>query len=289
MKQQLQLLLLICLVAVIGIVGYGVMFGSRPSHELMVVSARSATVQAGTEKALTILEAGMAVGIDSVVRTGSAGNVALQYGDGANLVLLSDAVMTVLSADGAGVRVELEEGAISARVRAGMPPLGITNRGRAVNATDADFTVLVDKGGGLSAVARQGQLSLQGFSGVETLDPNRVLRAIPQEPTVVGVAPESLLLDVEWPEEAKTRAGEMELSGRTDPYASVVFGTGSDAVRVRADRDGKFRATVALAEGQNDVELRVHDVMGREAKQQRTVRRDSTAPIIQAAEVVWDQ
>jgi hypothetical protein len=120
------------------------------------------------------------------------------------------------------------------------------------------------------------------------VSPNQILRALPREPAVVAVAPENLLLDVEWPEEAKTREGEMELRGRTDPYASVVFGTGADAVRVRADRDGRFRATVALSEGQNDVELRVQDVMGREASQQRTVRRDSTAPVIQAAEVVWD-
>jgi hypothetical protein len=269
-------------------VGYGFLFGSRPSHELMVVSARSATVQAQDDTKVNILEAGMAVGIDAIVRTGKEGSVALQYGDGANLMLLSEATMTVLSADGSGVRVELEEGSISARVRKGMPPLGITNRGRAVNATDADFTVMVDKGGGLSAVTRQGALSLQGFTGATTLAPNQILRAVPQKPAVVAVAPEILLLDVEWPEDEKTREGEMELRGRTDPYASVVFGTGSGAVRVRADRDGRFRATVALSEGQNDVELRVQDVMGREASQQRTVRRDSTAPVIRAAEVVWD-
>jgi hypothetical protein len=289
MKQQLQLLLLIFLIIVVGVVGYGVLFGSQSSHELMVVSARSATVQETKKGETRALEPGMAVGVNAVVRTAKAGNVALQYGDGANLMLLSEATMTVLSADGAGVRVELEEGSISARVRAGMPPLGITNRGRAVNATDADFTVLVDKGGGLSAVARQGQLSLQGFSNTETLNTNEVLRAVPQQAPVVAVAPENLLLDVEWPDEPKTRAGEMELRGTTDPYASVVFGNGADAVRVRADRDGRFRATVALSEGQNDVELRVQDVMGREARQQRTVRRDSTAPIIRAAEVVWDK
>ena len=288
MKQQLQLLLLIFLVIVVGVVGYGLLFGSRPSHDLMVASARMATVQVEPGKEEVALEAGMAIGINGVVRTGVNGSASLQYGDGASLMLSSEASMTVLSADGSGVRVELDEGAISARVRAGMPPLGIMNRGREVKARDADFTVLVDKGGGLSAVARSGRLSLQGFEGISTLPANQVLRAMPQKPAIAAAAPESLLLDVEWPAETKTRDGEMELRGRTDPYASVVFGTGPTAISVRADRDGRFRATVPLQEGANDLELRVQDVMGREAKQQRTVRRDSTAPVIQAAEVVWD-
>ena len=79
----------------------------------------------------------------------------------------------------------------------------------------------------------------------------------------------------------------MELTGRTDPYASVVLGAGAEAIEVRADRDGNFRATVPLKEGTNSVQLTVQDVLGREATQQHTVRRDSTAPVIEAAEVVW--
>ena len=289
MKQQLQLLLLIGLVIAFGVVGYGILFDTRPGHELMVVSARSATVAQTAGEGLAPLEPGMTIHVDSVVRTGKDGNAALQYGDGANLMLLSSATMRVLNADRSGVRVELQEGTLSARVRPGMAPLGITNRGRAVNATDADFTVMVDSGGSLSAVPTKGELSLQGFGDTTTLQRNQILRAAPQSEAVVAAATESLLLDVEWPQQQKTRDGEMELTGRTDPYASVVLGSGPDAIEVRADRDGNFRATVPLKEGDNAVQLTVQDVLGREATQQQTVRRDSTAPVIEAAEVVWGQ
>ena len=271
----------------LGVVGYGILFDVRPGHDLLVVSAREATLHAGHDGESEFLEPGMSVDVASTVRTGVGGNVALQYGDGANLMLMSNASMKVLNADRSGVRVELQEGTLSARVRPGMPPLGITNRGRAVNATDADFTVMVDRGGGLSAMAREGSLKLQGFEGQSVLRKDEILRAIPQADAVVAAATESLLLDVQWPDAQKTRAEEMELTGRTDPYASVVFGAGQDAIRVRADRDGNFRATVPLQEGENALELTVQDVLGREAKQNHTVRRDSTAPVIQAAEVVW--
>ena len=246
-----------------------------------------ATVSLGEGTDTAPLEPGMTIHVSSVVRTGKDGNASLQYGDGANLMLLSDATMKVLNADRSGVRVELQEGTMSARVRPGMPPLGITNRGRSVNATDADFTVMVNRGGSLSAVATQGQLSLQGFGTTSSLQANQILRAAPQSEAVVAAATESLLLDVEWPEQEKTRAGEMELTGRTDPYASVILGTGPEAIEVRADRDGNFRATVPLEEGDNALQLKVQDVLGREATQQHTVRRDSTAPVMEAAEVVW--
>ena len=287
MKQQLQLLLLICLVIALGVVGYGILFDTRPGHDLMVVSARSATMSNAETEQDTPLDAGMTVQVQSIVRTGENGNVSLQYGDGANIKLLSKATMKVLNADRSGVRVELQQGTISARVRPGMAPLGITNRGRALNATDADFTVMVTSGGNLSAVATQGKLALQGFGNKNELSTNQVLRATPRAEAVVAAATESLLLDVEWPEVERTRENEMELTGRTDPYASVMLGSGPNAIEVRADRDGNFRATVPLEEGDNAVQLTVQDVLGREAVQQHTVRRDSTAPVMEAAEVVW--
>ncbi len=288
MRQQLQLLLLIGLVIALGVAGYRVLFESGPSHDLLVVSARAAQIENSANGESKTLVAGMTVDVDSVVRTGDAGNASLQYGEGASLTLLQNASMKVLNADQSGVRVELQEGSLSARVRPGMPPLGINNRGRAVTATDADFTVMVDRGGGLSAAARRGNLTLQGFGGQKRLESGTVLRAIPQSEPVIEAATESLLLEVEWPTERDTRSNEMELRGRTDPYASVVFGTGNDAVRVRADRDGNFRATVPLSEGDNDLQLRVRDVLGRESKQERKVRRDSTAPVIESAGVVWE-
>jgi hypothetical protein len=289
MRQQLQLLLLIGLVLALGVVGYQVLFGERPAYELVVVSARDAELVSGTEGERVPIKPGMVVDVDNLVETGGTGMAALKYGSGAELMLSPMSSMRVLSTGSKGIRVELDAGAVSARIRPGSPPLSINNRGRAVGATDADFTVMVSRGGPLSVASRRGAVSLQGFPGAQRLEAGSVVHAPDGKLPEFSEITESLLFEVEWPEKPKTREAEVELTGTTDPYATVTLGSGPQAVRVRADRDGRFRATVSLAEGENEIELKVRDVTGRVATQTQSVRRDSTAPVIQAAEVLWGQ
>jgi len=287
MRQQLQLLVLIGLVMGLALVGYRVLFGERPVFELTVVSATAARVGpqgAGRPGALGV---GDIVDIDDVVSTGPGGSAAMQYGAGSQIMLGESASMRLLEADKSGVRIELDEGEVTARVREGAPPLDIANRGRTVRATDADFTVMVSRGGGLSATSTRGKLGLSGFDGIRGIVPGQAVHENHlQKPEIRSIS-ESLLLDVEWPVEERTRRSEVEVTGQTNAYATVTVGRGDAAVVVRADRDGRFRATIGLEEGKNEVQLRVRDVSGREATRVQTVRRDSTAPVIQAAEVVW--
>ncbi len=287
MRQQLQLLLLTVLVMALGWFGYRLLFGEKKGSELVVVAAEKATVTRSSGIQADALSAGMVVEIQDTIRTGAEGSAQLRFGAGAGLVLSADGSMRILSADGSGLRVELEEGAVSARVRPGMAPLGITNRGRAVRATDADFTVMVDSAGGLSAVSERGALGLSGFGNVEDLKPGDVLRAVPEKEAVTAPAPEKLLLDVNWPEMVTTRSAEVVVEGKTDPYAMVIVGEGEQRIQMRADINGRFQASVPLKEGENGLELTVRDVMGREVVEKRKVNRDSTAPIVQGAEVVW--
>ncbi|MGB0640490.1 MAG: hypothetical protein ACPGTU_14225 [Myxococcota bacterium] len=286
MRQQLQLLLLTVLVMALGLAGYRLLFGEKQGERLVVVAAEQATVSRSGSGA-DELSAGMVLDVQDTIRTAKDGSAQLKFGTGAGLVLSADGSMRILSADGSGLRVELEEGAVSARVRPGMAPLGITNRGRAVRATDADFTVMVDSAGGLSAAPDRGSLALSGFGELEELGAGDVLRAVPNKKAVSAPAPEKLLLDVNWPTTTTTRSAEVVVEGRTDPYAMVIVGEGEQRVQMRADINGHFQASVPLKEGENGLELTVRDVMGREVIQKRKVNRDSTAPIVQGAEVVW--
>jgi hypothetical protein len=146
---------------------------------------------------------------------------------------------------------------------------------------------MVDSAGGLSAVTERGGLALAGFGDLEELSAGDVLRAVPNKKAVSAPAPEKLLLDVNWPTTTTTRNAEVVVEGRTDPYAMVIVGEGDQRVQMRADINGRFQASVPLKEGENGLELTVRDVMGREVIQKRKVNRDSTAPIVQGAEVVW--
>lgn len=288
MRQQLQLLLLIALVVVLGVAGYRILFGEAPGQELVVVSATRATA-INSDASVEQLVAGSVLEVDASVETGVDGEAFLQYGDKAELMLSELTTVQVVSADATGLRVELEAGAVSARVRQGATPLNISNRGRAVGATDADFTVMVGRNGPLSVASQRGNLRLSGMAGQTKMGAGTSVHA--ELGGTVSLLPinENLLLDVEWPEATKTREAEIEVTGTTDPYATVTLGEGPEAVRVRADRDGRFRATVPLAEGVNDIELKVRDVSGREARRQQALNRDSTAPVIEAAEILWGQ
>jgi hypothetical protein len=275
------------LVIILAVVGYRMLFGEADALELMVVSARGAVVSGDGSDESATLSTGDLVGVDDVITTDHAGAAALQYGNGAQLMLAQATTMKVLEANSVGVQIELDRGEVTARVRAGAPPLNISNRGRTVGATDADFTVMVGREGGLSAASQRGSLGLSGFGEIQGVDAGTEVHTDGQQGAVLSAVSESLLLDVEWPIDEPTRSPEVEVSGVTGPYATVTVGEGRDAVRVRADRDGRFRATVGLAEGKNEVMLKVRDITGREATQVQTVRRDSTAPVIEAAEVVW--
>ena len=282
-----MLLILIGLVMALAVLSYRAFFGEAPAHDLMVVSARSASVdgRSGVEK--TPLSPGDVIGVADVVRTDMEGSAALQYGSGAQLMLGESTTMRVLDADSKGVRVELDEGTVTARVRAGAPPLDVMSKGRSVRASDADFTVMVGRTGELSALAQRGELRVAGFNGAERLASGEVLHTNKGRGSVIGAVTDSLLLDVDWPEAEVTRLARVDVNGVTDPFATVTVGEGPESVKVRADEDGRFSVQVGLAEGINTVPIRVRDVAGRERVRTETVRRDSTAPVIEAAEVVW--
>ena len=282
-----MLLVLIGLVMALAVLSYRAFFGEAPAYDLMVVSARSASVDVGGSAGGVSLSPGDVVGVADVVRTKIDGAAALQYGNGAQLMLGEATTMRVLDADAQGVRIEMDEGTVTARVRAGAPPLDVLSNGRSVRASDADFTVMVARTGGLSAMARRGQLQVRGVEGADTLREGQMLHTKTGGLGVVDALSDSLLLDVEWPDEEVTRLDRVEVNGVTDPFATVTIGEGPGVVRVRADEDGRFSAEVGLAEGVNTVPITVRDVAGREATRTQTVRRDSTAPVIQSAEVVW--
>jgi hypothetical protein len=286
MRQNTQIVLLVCLVMVLGYWGYQWRFSDEGGTRLVVVSSSGLVERTDGAGVSQPTEPGVQVDVQDTLTTGADGLVMLRAGEGSQLSLSAKSTMRVVSVDAGGVRVELENGRVSARVRAGAPALGITNRGRAVNATDADFTIVVDPEGAFGVETDRGSVGLQGFEEVVQLQAGHRLQALPGREPVSAPVSSALLLKVDWPEGAVTRSAEVTIRGRTDPYASVVLGDGTS---VRAGADGKFRAKVALKEGENDLKIRVRDVMGRETDSKRTFTRDSTAPSVQSTEVLWGQ
>jgi len=284
MRRNTQVVLLVCLVLVLGYWGYQWRFGEEAGVSITVISTSGEVDRIDGGGAPQSMEPGDTINVHDSIKTGADGLILMGAGEGSQLSLTASSSMRVLSTDLSGVRVELENGKVRARVRPGSPALGVTNRGRAVNATDADFTIVVDPEGAMGVETERGDVNLQGFEGATQLTKGQRLRALPGQESISARVPATLLLEVAWPETAVTRSSEVTIRGKTDPYASVVIG---DGTRVRAGADGKFRAQVILEEGSNDLDVRVRDLMGRESAERRTMTRDTKAPDVQSSEVVW--
>jgi hypothetical protein len=279
-------MLMVVLALVLGSVGYQMMFAADEGFEITVLSQDGEVFHIGADGEAAPAVFGTKVGVQDSVRTGADGSVVLGMGVESQIRLAALSSIRVLSADMTGIRVELEEGRVSARVRPGSPSLGISSRGRAANAVDADFTVAVDAEGALAIEPERGEVLLQGVDGVERLTPGSRTTDLPGRQAVTAPVPSALLLEVAWPENAITREREVTIRGRTGPYVSVQIDGAALRARVRAGPDGRFRAKVPIREGRNTVEVRATDAMGESTVETHSVTRDSTAPAVET-EVQW--
>ncbi len=286
MRQQLQIVLGLLLLLAIGALGYQVLFRGKNHSQITILSMSGEVVHVALDAEAVLTNVGDAIGIQDSLRTGEDGSVILGMGEASRIHLAADSSIRVLSADSAGIRVELEEGLVSAKIRPGSPSLGISSRGRAANAKDADFTVAVDAEGMLAIEPERGEVLLQGIDGVERVSEGMRMTDLPGRPPVTNPIPNSLLLEVVWPKQTVTRSREITIRGRTGPYANVQVGGTDQPTKVRAGADGRFRAKIPIREGDNALEVRATDGLGSSKIKTRSLIRDSTAPAVET-EVQW--
>jgi len=278
MREQLQALLAGMLVIVIGFFGYNTLFHGQEDAQLVVIEAAGSVVRTDGGGKQEVAIVGMALHPRDELAVGPGSSAALQIGEETRLSLEAESAIRVIGIENSSVRVELEEGRVSARVRPNSPALSVTSRGRAVFADDADFTMATDLDGVLNVNAEAGTLSLSGFDQAATLAPGQRLSALPGAPAVIAPIPEGLLLDVEWPQLVATREEELFLEGRTAPFAAVSVVVHDRSMSLRAGADGRFRAPFQLSEGGNPVSVVVRDALGNHQQTSRAFERTSMPP-----------
>ena len=197
-------------------------------------------------------------------------------------------MLRVVGIEETGIRVELEEGRVSAKVRPGSPTLSISNRGRAVTTDDAEFSVNADADGALSLAVDRGGLELSGFGEQETLSEGSMLSAMPGVSPVLRPIPDEILLEVHWPELTATREEELYVEGRTAPYAELHVTVRDELQLIRAQADGTFRVPIYLLEGDNAVHVVARDGIGNHSESSRDFERSTTPPPLNI-EVQWQQ
>lgn len=287
MRQGLQILLAALVIAALGYAGYRVLFAEEEGARLEVVEARGDVVRSAPGGSQPLV-AGDRLAVDDAVQVGPGSRAVLGVGEGTRLELEAESAVRVLAVEEGGIRVELEQGRVKARVRAGSTPLGLSSRGRAIYARDAELTAAVDGEGALAVDAERGAVRVEGV-GVDATEvqAGQRLVAMPGREAAIGAIPTELLLEVGWPEVGRTRQKDVLVEGRTGAYAEVSVGQGDAWTTVRAGPDGSFRAQVPLEEGPNQLTVRARDALGNTREEEGAVLRDSTAPPITGSEVQW--
>ena len=287
MREQVRPLLAALRVLIAGFFSYNLIFSDDNTVTLSVLSTTGEVTRTDGVGQQGPAQVGMLLQPHDELSVGANGSAELAVDEQTTMTLSSASAIRVVGVDASGVRIELEEGRVSARVRPGSPTLSITNRGRGVTASDAEFSVAASPDGVLGVESARGNLALKGFGPAEALPEGSRLSIAPGQEAQTMPIPQALLLEVAWPKQTTTRDGEVLVEGRTSPYAAIsLTGPGAPAAQIRAGSDGHFSTSLPLQEGNNPVEVSVEDVMGNKERATWEVTRDTEAPSVNT-EVLW--
>ncbi|MEZ4240855.1 MAG: Ig-like domain-containing protein [Myxococcota bacterium] len=214
------------------------------------------------------------------VSTGAGGRAVLSLGPQTRVRIGPTSSLRVTGVDEAGVSLELEDGALQATVRPESGAVRVSNRDRAILATNGEVAVGISRtsdGDVLQVNAVRGTLALTGLDATQLEEGQQAV--VVDRHAEVGPVPEELLLAVDWPSEARTRAESSTVSGKTQPGARVRL-QGAFGVRtVVANADGRFVAQLPLAEGDNPIEVSATDPLGQAATVEGMLQtRDTRGP-----------
>jgi len=211
------------------------------------------------------------------VATGENARAILALGDETRIRIGPTASVQVQEIEQDGVTLELEEGALHAVVRPNSGALRVASRGREILATDAEFDAGV-RDDHLVFEVERGDAMVLGVERASLLQQGERLTVGADGGPTVGAIPDDLLLEVEWPEERRTRAEAATLTGTTEPGALVQVKGGAGQIEVVADASGVFQATVPLWEGDNTVRVEAIDVLGNQVAVEGEMVRDTRGP-----------
>jgi len=286
MRRQLPVLIAVLVVLGLGLAGYQALFGPDDTVTLSLIEVSGEVERVDALGGRESLVLGAALAPRDQVRVGQSGRAVLEVGEGSTLTLEPSSSIRVTQVEQTGVRVELEEGRVQAKVRAGSPLLAVEREGQRVEVDDGEVVVSEDEGL-LQVEGRKGTARVSGIQGVQTVGAGERLVQGEGGETVRGPAPEDLLQAVRWPDAKATRADEIVVEGNASAFARVAAHTDQDEVAGRADASGRFRLSVPLVEGPNEILLMVTDAFGGVRESRHQIVRDTQAPEVTQAEVIW--
>ncbi len=278
MSENLRIALAVVTILVVGLVGYTLLFPSEGTVPLLVQAVEGSVHHVDEKGERAAVSPGLILERASRIETEADGRAFLALGEGSTLTVEKASSVRILDVTRDGVRIELDNGSVEATVRPERGSLGIVHSDREVVGRDGNFAVGVNAGGNMAVETHQGTVEILGVDSIETLEQGERLLLLSDGTPKVAAIPESLLLEVAWPESVRTRHAEVAVRGLTDPGAEVRVGAAGRWTTVVADAEGHFEAAIPLEEGENPLRVTARDPLGRTSEDEQLVTRDSEPP-----------
>lgn len=251
--------------------------------DLILVEVRG-EVSIGEDGERQEAAAGRRIRADEQLSTGASSSAILAAGPDIQLRLAPDTSLRVDRVDAESLVVELDEGRVRAEVERGSRALRVGSQGRAIETRDG--AVVVASIDGVFAVdVERGSATTSGIDGVRRLRAGERVTALPDGSSALGPIPDDVVLSVAWPDERRTRASQVRVSGVTAVGSRVVISAGADPITVRPDARGRFEAMVAVPEGAAPVTVQAIDPFGRVVEDQVVFEVDRTPPTLRGGRV----
>jgi hypothetical protein len=224
---------------------------------------------------------GEAIAPNESLRTGSGGAAVLELQDHTTIWLWPESEVSAERLDDELSRVGVEGGRLDLQVPLrDERSIEVGARGGATASTHgARFSVVVDGARVATIATREGEVDVVNGSQHVRVPPGMQTRARPgAAPERAVPIPTDLLLEVDWPATV-LRSHSVALRGRAPPGVLLSV----NGVRVVVEADGAFTAPVALAEGDNHVEVTAEDVVGhRTTRRSPPLQVDTRPPVVGA-------
>jgi hypothetical protein len=219
---------------------------------------------------------GEALAYDDSIRTAGGATAGLKLGD-ISVVLEQRSEVTVREMSDEVKNLRLDKGILAAKVQGGgKEKLRVRAAGSSAvaEAAEGSFTVFND-GKGLVAVApSSGTVQLTSSGGDQLLAAGERGVVTDDKAPKVDKVPQTVLLNVNWPEDDLARPRDVVVTGKVEATTRVEI----NGVSVPVSRDGSFEAPVSVKRGKNPVSIVARDLSGTTRTSNNSIAVSQKAP-----------
>ncbi len=292
MRQSVGPIIALIVILLVGVVGYRALFSST-GPELRVLRVVGRVERRAAQLGPTALVAGDLLDLQDSVQVGDDGELSVAVGEEAELRLRSGTTVTITEVGERGLRLELEQGRVTARVRRGGAGVGVGAGPRAARLTEGEANIGRDASDLFTVEAVEGEVAVDGAPGHGALGPGEALVVSGEGGVVEAHLAEALLLELLLPE-ARDEQGRVSIIAHTSPFSMVrVRGEGAPLAEdggpltLRANGEGELRLPPMVVPPKGlDLVLDATDPFGRTVSQRQRVE-PPPGPELSGSEVRW--